>query len=47
MLSAEENQRSCAFSFGQDDRELMIESTSANEVRGFISNKVKGAMSSF
>lgn len=31
MLSSEESQRSCAFSFGQDERELVIESTSANE----------------
>ncbi|XP_068672147.1 carboxy-terminal kinesin 2-like [Montipora foliosa] len=31
LLSSEESQRSCAFSFGQDERELIIESTSANE----------------
>ena len=34
MLSSEDGQRACAFSFGQDEREVVIESTSANEVRG-------------
>ena len=33
MLTSEESQQSCAFSFGQDERDLVIESTSANEVR--------------
>lgn len=31
MLASEESQRSCAFSFGQDERELVVESTSLNE----------------
>ncbi|KAJ7387878.1 Kinesin-like protein kifc1 [Desmophyllum pertusum] len=31
MLTAEESQRSCAFSFGQDERELVVEPTSPNE----------------
>nr|XP_058951460.1 carboxy-terminal kinesin 2-like [Pocillopora verrucosa]XP_058951461.1 carboxy-terminal kinesin 2-like [Pocillopora verrucosa]XP_058951462.1 carboxy-terminal kinesin 2-like [Pocillopora verrucosa]XP_058951463.1 carboxy-terminal kinesin 2-like [Pocillopora verrucosa] len=31
MLASEESQRSCAFSFGQDERELVVESTSMNE----------------
>lgn len=31
MLSSEDGQRACAFSFGQDEREVVIESTSANE----------------
>ena len=35
MLCSEENQRSCAFSFGQDERDLAIDSASANEVRMF------------
>ena len=35
MLNVEASQKSCAFSFGQDERDLVIESTSANEVRGF------------
>ena len=53
MLSSEESQRSCAFSFGQDERELVIESTSANEVRMFVVNSwlsahdVTSAMLSF
>lgn len=33
VLASEEGQRLCAFSFAQDERELAIESTSANEVR--------------
>lgn len=36
MLASEESQRSCAFSFGQDERELVVESTSLNEVRFVI-----------
>lgn len=36
MLTSEESQRSCAFSFGQDERELVVESTSLNEVRFVI-----------
>ena len=36
VLSSEEGQRLCAFSFAQDERELAIESTSANEVRDGI-----------
>lgn len=31
MLASEESQRSCEFSFGQDERELVVESTSLNE----------------
>lgn len=31
MLASEESQRSCAFSYGQDERELVVESTSLNE----------------
>ena len=33
VLASEEGQRLCTFSFAQDERELAIESTSANEVR--------------
>ena len=36
MLNAEASQKSCAFSFGQDERDLVVESTlAANEVRVF------------
>ena len=36
VLASEEGQRLCTFSFAQDERELAIESTSANEVRDGI-----------
>lgn len=41
MLTSEESQRPCVFSFGQDERELVVESTSPNEVSSpllFLSN---------
>ena len=36
MLTSEESQRSCVFSFGQDERELVVEPTSPNEVSSFL-----------
>jgi len=36
MLTSEESQRPCMFSFGQDERELVLEPTSPNEVRSCL-----------
>ena len=41
MLASEESQRSCIFSFGHDERELVLESTSLSEVKYGVSIKVR------